>query len=107
MTPPKALAIAATLLIASLPATAQEPSASESKFTAHSNLVFLPTRVQSKKGETIYGLKPEDFIVEDNGVRQSVHVDEDPDSSGLSLWSPCSAAGPRRWNSTSSKVSAP
>ncbi len=55
------------------------------KFTVHSNLVFLPTRVQSKKGETIYGLKPEDFIVEDNGVRQSVQVDEDPDSSGLSL----------------------
>jgi VWFA-related protein len=50
-----------------------------------SNLVFLPTRVQSKKGETIYGLKPEDFIVEDNGVRQSVRVDEDPDASGLSL----------------------
>ncbi len=81
----KALAIAATLFIASLPATAQEPSAAENKFTVRSNLVFLPTRVQTKKGETIYGLKPEDFIVEDNGVRQSVHVDEDPDVSGLSL----------------------
>lgn len=79
------LALAAALLIALLPATAQEPSAAENKFTVRSNLVFLPTRVQSKKGETIYGLKPEDFIVEDNGVRQSVQVDEDPDVSGLSL----------------------
>jgi VWFA-related protein len=51
----------------------------------HSNLVFLPTRVQSRKGETIYGLLPEEFIVEDNGVRQSVQVDEDPESAGVSL----------------------
>ena len=51
----------------------------------HSNLVFLPTRVQSRKGETIYGLMPEEFIVEDNGVRQSVQVDEDADSAGVSL----------------------
>jgi hypothetical protein len=28
---------------------------------------------------------PEEFIVEDNGVRQSVQVDEDPDSTGVSL----------------------
>ena len=47
--------------------------------------MFLPTRVQSRNGETIYGLLPEEFIVEDNGVRQSVQVDEDPDSNGLSL----------------------
>ena len=42
------------------------------KFTAHSNLAFLPTRVQSKHGETIYGLMPEEFIVEDNGVRKRI-----------------------------------
>jgi len=78
-------AIAAALMMAGLPATAQEPSPGPSKFTARANLVFLPTRVQSKKGDTVYGLKPEDFIVEDNGVRQSVRVDEDPDVSGLSL----------------------
>jgi VWFA-related protein len=51
----------------------------------HSNLVFLPTRVQSKHGEPIYGLTPEEFIVEDDGVRQSVHVDEEADSAGVSL----------------------
>jgi VWFA-related protein len=60
---------------------AQEPS----QFSARSNLVFLPTRVQDKRGETVYGLRPEQFIVEDNGVRQTVNVDEDPESSGLSL----------------------
>jgi VWFA-related protein len=55
------------------------------KVTVHSNLVFLPTRVQTRKGETIYGLMPEEFIVEDNGVRQTVQVDEDPASTGVSL----------------------
>jgi hypothetical protein len=54
-------------------------------FTARSDLVFLPTQVQNRKGETIYGLKPEQFVVEDNGVRQSVHIEEDPESVGLSL----------------------
>src|SRR5277367_6095906 len=55
------------------------------KFTVRSDLVFLPTRVQTKKGETVYGLRADQFVVEDNGVRQTVTIDEDPESSGLSL----------------------
>src|SRR6516225_8564650 len=43
------------------------------KFSVRSNLVLLPTRVQRKNGETIYGLKQEQFIVEDNGEPQQVH----------------------------------
>jgi hypothetical protein len=69
------LALAATLL----------SSQDTDKFTVRSDLVFLPTRVQTKKGDTIYGLKPDQFVVEDNGVRQTVTIDEDPESSGLSL----------------------
>lgn len=69
------LALAATLL------SAQDAE----KFTVRSDLVFLPTRVQTNKGDTVYGLRQEQFIVEDNGVRQAVNVDEDPESSGLSL----------------------
>jgi VWFA-related protein len=88
------LALGAALLFACL-ATGQsagnvnspggQADAENYKLTVHSNLVFLPTRVQSRNGETIYGLMPEEFIVEDNGVRQSVQVDEDPDSTGVSL----------------------
>jgi VWFA-related protein len=69
-----ALAVAAALL------SAQEP-----EFKVRSNLVFLPTRVQTGKGETIYGLKPEQFMVEDNGVRQQINVEESPESTGVSL----------------------
>ncbi|HXW13447.1 MAG TPA: VWA domain-containing protein [Terriglobia bacterium] len=88
------LALGAALLFAGMAAgqsagivdPSRGPSHAENyKFTTHSSLVFLPTRVQTKKGETIYGLMPDDFIVEDNGVRQSVRVDEDPDSTGVSL----------------------
>jgi hypothetical protein len=99
----RSLAVAAILLVATLnlaaqqaptqagqdahtsnPASAQT-EAGENKLMVRSNLVFLPTRVQNKKGETIYGIKPEQFIIEDNGVRQSVHIEEGPDFQGLSL----------------------
>ncbi|HLJ26176.1 MAG TPA: VWA domain-containing protein [Candidatus Angelobacter sp.] len=97
------LAVAALLPFAPIAAAAQEvpaqpgqespavnpppaqTDAEKYKFTARSNLVFLPTRVQNKKNETIYGLKPEQFIVEDNGVPQTVRIEEDPESTGLSL----------------------
>src|SRR5215472_5797057 len=55
------------------------------KYSVRSNLVLLPTRVQRRNGETIYGLKPEQFIVEDNGVPQQVHLEEEPEVTGLSL----------------------
>jgi VWFA-related protein len=41
--------------------------------------------VQTRSGETIYELKPEQFVVEDNGVRQKIRVDEEPEAQGLSL----------------------
>jgi VWFA-related protein len=103
------LAVATTLLFARLAAGQQssvgsgqsgQADAENYKFTVRSNLVLLPTRVQSKTGETIYGLKPEQFIVEDNGVRQSVQVDEEPDSPGLSLVVvvQCSRSAPSEFN---------
>ena len=69
-----------------LAAYAQSESTSTTpKFTTRANLVSLPTRVETKKGDIIYGLRPDQFVVEDNGVRQSVKIDEAPDSTGLSL----------------------
>jgi len=85
-----ALALAFLIFAARLQAqeTSKPPAQTDAqgyKFTARSDLVFLPTQVQNKKGETIYGLKPEQFVVEDNGVRQTVRIEEDPESVGLSL----------------------
>lgn len=55
------------------------------KFNARTDLVFLPTRIQKKNGDTIHGLRPDQFIVEDNGIRQTVHVEAAPESSSLSI----------------------
>ena len=50
-----------------------------------SNLVFLPTRAQTKKGDTIYGLTEAQFVVEDDGARQNIRIDDSPDNASLSL----------------------
>jgi len=68
--------------------TPQPPSpANDQSYTlkTQSNVVLVPTTVQTKHGDMIYELKPEQFVVEDNGVPQTVHVDEDTDALGLSL----------------------
>ena len=76
------------LFCATLRLLAQTPLATDDQsytLKTQSNVVLVPTTVQTKHGEMIYELKPEQFEVEDNGVPQNVHVDEDTDSLGLSL----------------------
>lgn len=73
-----------------LVASAQQPSLpsradERPTFRVPSNLVFLPTRVQARNGETIYGLTPDQFVVDDDGVRQIVRIEEGPEFEGLSL----------------------
>jgi len=55
--------------------------------TIHINtsVVLVPTLIEKSSGAVVYGLQPKDFTLLDNGVRQSVHVDEDLDSSPVSL----------------------
>ena len=62
----------------------QQPTAPYTLQT-EANVVLVPTTVQQKNGEMIYGLKPEQFVVEDNGVPQKIRLDEDTDALGLSL----------------------
>jgi VWFA-related protein len=68
------------------PANPSNPSNDQSyTLRTQANVVLVPTTVQTKKGDMLYALKPEQFVVEDNGVPQTVHLDEDTDSLGLSL----------------------
>jgi VWFA-related protein len=55
--------------------------------TIHVNtsVVLVPTLVEKSSGAVVYGLQPKDFALLDNGVPQNVHVDEDLDSSPVSL----------------------
>jgi VWFA-related protein len=52
---------------------------------ARSNLVLVPTLVESKNGEPVFNLTAQDFIVKDNGVEQRIHLDPDMDKSPMSI----------------------
>jgi len=48
----------------------------QTTFSSQSSLVLVPTMVIDDKGNIVYGLQAQDFIVEDGGVGQVVHLDE-------------------------------
>jgi VWFA-related protein len=58
----------------------QEPS-----FTSQGNLVPVPTLVRDAAGNAVYGMQAQDFIIEDDGVEQAVHLDEAADAAPISL----------------------
>lgn len=81
------LFLAATTLPAQTTLTPPSAEASQAPYTlrTESNVVLIPTTVQTKHGEVIYGLKANQFVVEDNGIPQTIRLDEDTDALGLSL----------------------
>src|SRR4051812_40769121 len=55
------------------------------RFASRTNLVPVPTLVRDAEGNAIYGLHAEDFIIEDDAVPQTVHLDEAAEGEPLSL----------------------
>jgi VWFA-related protein len=49
------------------------------------NEVLVPTLVEKRDGGIVYGLKPQDFVLEDNGVPQKIRVQEEMDTAPVSL----------------------
>jgi hypothetical protein len=49
------------------------------------NLVPVPTMVRDANGEAVYGLNAQDFVIEDDGIEQSIHFDETCDAQPLSI----------------------
>lgn len=47
--------------------------------------VLVPTLVEKHDGGVVYGLNAKDFVVEDNGVPQKVHVQEELDTAPIAL----------------------
>ena len=70
------------LLLALGPLAAQEQ---EPTFRTQSNVVLVPALIRDKSGEIVYGLKATDFVIEDDGVVQSLHLDEAAASEPVSL----------------------
>src|ERR1700674_246852 len=87
MRPLLPLLLLGTAIAAAQNPPANPPTNNDQSYTlrTQSNIVLVPTTVQTKHGDVLYGLKPNQFVVEDNGVPQTIHLDEDTDSLGLSL----------------------
>ena len=65
----------AAILLACASATCQEPSGSVSGvFQSTSTLVTVPTLVRDSSGEFVGNLAANDFVLYDNGVRQSISL---------------------------------
>ena len=59
--------------------------AQETTVRTRSNLVLLPTLVKDRQGAVVYGLSAKDFVVEDDGVEQTLRLDEAPEDQPVSL----------------------
>jgi len=60
-------------------------SAQDTTFRSQSNVVLIPALVKDARGHALYGLQAKDFEVEDDGVPQSVQMDEAAESEPVSL----------------------
>jgi VWFA-related protein len=58
----------------------QEPT-----FRSESNVVLVPALVRDRSGEIVYGLQASDFVIQDDGFAQSIHLDEAAQSQAFSL----------------------
>ena len=74
------------LLASTLLAQAPTPP-DQTPFTlrSQSNLVLVPTQVQTHKGDMLYDLQPAQFTLLDDGVPQTIRIDQDTDALGLNL----------------------
>ncbi len=77
--------VAATFSSRQLVAQDPSPSAGIPTLTVQSRLVLVPTEVRTKRGDTIYGLHADDFVLHADGVPQQVRLDESGNPVPLSL----------------------
>jgi len=61
------------------------PPQSENRIRTSSTVVLVPALVKTKSGETVFSLTANDFILTDNGVPQTLHLETDTDSQPLAL----------------------
>src|SRR5438270_6463873 len=73
-------------------ALAQPPAAPDATATdqpttlsSQSTLILVPALVRDKKGQLIFSLKADDFVLTDDGVPQKLHLEEDTGGEPLAL----------------------
>jgi VWFA-related protein len=62
-----------------------KPQADSTTLRVTANEVLVPTLVEKRDGDVVYGLKPQDFVLEDNGVPQKIRVQEEMDTAPVAL----------------------
>jgi VWFA-related protein len=67
------------------PAPLPAPQSATTTLRVTTNEVLVPTLVEKHNGGILYGLKTSDFVVEDNGVPQKLHVQEEMDTAPVAL----------------------
>ena len=60
-------------------------SQQETTVRSQSSVVLVPALVKDVQDHPIYGLTANDFVVEDDGVAQSVYLDDSAESDPVSL----------------------
>ena len=75
-----ALLLPLVLALLSVSAISQETT-----LRSQSNVVLIPALVKDAEGGVVYGLEAKDFVIEDDGVEQTIHLDEAPEGQPLSL----------------------
>jgi len=66
-------------------ATSDQQTPPEKTLRSQSNVVLVPALVKDQQGGIVYGLQVKDFIIEDDGVEQSIRLDEVPEGQPISL----------------------
>jgi VWFA-related protein len=59
--------------------------AQETTLRSQSSVVLVPSLVKDASGAAVYGLQAKDFVIEDDGIAQAVHLDEEAEGQAVSL----------------------
>ena len=79
------LACLAISLLTPSSASGQSSDAPLPAISVRSNLVLVPALVKTKSGELVFSLTAQDFLLTDNGISQTLHLEDDIGSQPLAL----------------------
>src|ERR1700740_1573825 len=81
----KRLALTLPLILSAALAVAQQPENATPTLTGSSTLVQVPVQGETKSGKNGYELAADNFLVTDNGIPQTIPLDDDTGSQPLAL----------------------
>lgn len=77
--------LALSVVFSTVLAIAQQAEDATTTVTVRSTLVQVPVQVKTKSGKNVYELTADNFLVTDNGIPQTITLDDDTGSQPLAL----------------------